>query len=1561
MINFKNDQSRQKNKILITSNTMLIAFVACMIPIACMIPVAWAIDDNSQERIKYDQNNINTLVQRTVNNTLAIYEQDRQTAFDTITNSGNTMPNSDAPFPLVIDNVTFEIVAHGNGNEYVGQTAFEIAELTSAQIRSNLEQDRQIWLRHMETNPENGQMQSKQSLLYLHDDGYIFAAGYYIEDFEVQLLVENTVLSYEMYGVDAFDMITPDTAIITDELYPFVIDFANWSRVADGVVPARVGQPERILDTAVRSVQDVQAELESTGSAWVTYTFHNPANDIIELKLTWLYLYDGYVFGSGYYPPDSQAKSQAHSALLLYKAHQTDAFDSITPDTFDRFTMKSNFVLDADTLSILAHGRLPMNVGERFEQLEMADMPLDQIMTQLQDAGEDGIWVWHMDFNSATRTDQLTHTYLVLYDGLIFGASIFLPDIRLHAVLDEALYTYRHDPQNGLDVINSGVFNRLGVYPVVLNQTHIIAHGATPHFVGPVPSGQALRAPDGREFEDVPDGTTYWDEYVFRDPSTGILQVSRGLIYFYDALAFVGYYAIANADVQSVTDYARFTYESNRDDDSWVDIITPDRAITTSDLYPFVIDADSWTRLADGVIPARVGQPERILDTSSRTVDEVLDDLRETGGVWVSYKFQNPATGVEQLKRTYLQLKDGLVFGSGFYIFDTHVQAVSHAYVIWLDYFGRDSVIDFLDGVPSRPYTTYVFAVDAQTNMTLAQRVDPALIDHVYDWDAITDVVSPDVIHETLRDDLGMWINYMHKNPITGEYEVKRAWLTLHNGIIFGTGYYASDIAAYDTRYAVYNAINIYYDNIEDDAWIDIITPDKPITSDAYYPFVINASSWTRVADGVVPARVGQPETILDTSSRSVEDVLEELEQKDSVWVTYIFHNPATGVEQLKRTYLVLRDGLVFGSGYYILDSQIQSDTHSIIIEYDRDGRDSALSSINQTLQMPISTYSFAADPATDTTLAQGVDFMTGINNAKYDWNSIIMEYEKQDLLNILSRGTGTWVSYKHVSPITGELELKHSWLVLHDETILGTGYYSHDIPATDSMFIVQNTIEIYENNKENGTSSWVDIITPDESIMTDALYPFVINASSWTRVADGVVPARVGQPETILDTSKRTVEDVLEELEQKGSVWVSYIFHNPATGVEQLKRSFLRLHDGLVFGSGYYVLDSMVQSMAHNVVLEYERDGKRYAINSVNTFDYNAPNTKYTFIVDTITGQTLAQGVNSYFLNYTYDWDSITDTHAESEILIDKLSLGSGLWTSYEHISPATGNLELKHSWLVLHDDLIFGAGYYSTDILETDVMFEVREAIEVYESNPGTWRDIITPDQQLTTDALYPFVINASSWTRVADGVVPARVGQPETILDTSYRSPADVILELNQKGSLWVSYIFHNPATGVEQLKRSFLQIHNDELIFGSGYYILEAEAQSATHNLVLEYGREGREAAISSASMILDSANKRYSFIVNSISDETLAQGVTLADVNEITDWSAITTVLSKQELLDRLRLGSGVWVDYNHTSPVTDQIESKRTWLILYDGLIFGTGYYTSDVRSEVVPGARVCR
>ena len=56
-------------------------------------------------------------------------------------------------------------------------------------------------------------------------------------------------------------------------------------------------------------------------------------------------------------------------------------------------------------------------------------------------------------------------------------------------------------------------------------------------------------------------------------------------------------------------------------------------------------------------------------------------------------------------------------------------------------------------------------------------------------------------------------------------------------------------------------------------------------------------------------------------------------------------------------------------------------------------------------------------------------------------------------------------------------------------------------------------------------------------------------------------------------------------------------------------------------------------------------------------------------------------------------------------------------------------------------------------------------------------------------------------------------------------------------------------------------------------------------------------------------------------------------------------------LSVAELLKTVDAEAGAWANYMLTNPVTGEVENKRAWLILHDGLVFGSGYYSSDSTS----------
>ena len=446
---------------------------------------------------------------------------------------------------------------------------------------------------------------------------------------------------------------------------------------------------------------------------------------------------------------------------------------------------QSAFVLDGATLEVVAHSLLPELVGSIDPHITAADRSLERIIDEMHST--EGVWVWYMAQNPGTLTDQLTRVYLSLYDGYIFGAGYSLPDSRVQSVVDESIYTYKNDPETAFEVMTSGTINRLGSYPLVRNATHILAHGTLPHLVGPFPDIPGSRSTANAINAAAESGGTVWQQVAFVSPYTGTDQIKRAWATLYDGYLFISNYNVPDADTQSVVDYAIFVYESNRENDAWIDIITPEKQIVTDDLYPFVINATSWTRLADGVVPDRVGKAETILDTSSRSLEEVLADLDANGETWVTYTFHSPSTDTEQLKRTYLKLRDGLVFGSGYYILDSQVQAVTSAKILDYNKKGRDASLAGINVVPEQPVSTYVFVVDPVTGAVPAQNVDSDLIGTT-DWSVISSTLQMEHILNELQGGTGTWVSYQFTNPVTGEIEDKRTWLIMHDGLVFGSG-----------------------------------------------------------------------------------------------------------------------------------------------------------------------------------------------------------------------------------------------------------------------------------------------------------------------------------------------------------------------------------------------------------------------------------------------------------------------------------------------------------------------------------------------------------------------------------------------------------------------------------------------------------------------------------------------------------------------------------------------------------------------------------------------------
>ncbi len=57
----------------------------------------------------------------------------------------------------------------------------------------------------------------------------------------------------------------------------------------------------------------------------------------------------------------------------------------------------------------------------------------------------------------------------------------------------------------------------------------------------------------------------------------------------------------------------------------------------------------------------------------------------------------------------------------------------------------------------------------------------------------------------------------------------------------------------------------------------------------------------------------------------------------------------------------------------------------------------------------------------------------------------------------------------------------------------------------------------------------------------------------------------------TALNNANIPVAEMIERLDEFGSIWVDYEFYDPITEVVEPKTSYFVSHEGYVFGAGYY------------------------------------------------------------------------------------------------------------------------------------------------------------------------------------------------------------------------------------------------------------------------------------------------------------------------------------------------------------------------------------------------------
>ena len=294
-----------------------------------------------------------------------------------------------------------------------------------------------------------------------------------------------------------------------------------------------------------------------------------------------------------------------------------------------------------------------------------------------------------------------------------------------------------------------------------------------------------------------------------------------------------------------------------------------------------------------------------------------------------------------------------------------------------------------------------------------------------------------------------------------------------------------------------------------------------------------------------------------------------------------------------------------------------------------------------------------------------------------------------------------------------------------------------------------------------------------------------------------------------------------------ESGAWFDYTFLNLATGTVETKHSWIVVHDGITFGSGWYEEGprktdgpAYTQAVVQQAINLYEALGLDSTVAYYNTRE-SVDGQWYMFIVDE-DGTVIAHANPALVGQLASDITGPNNypTGAAVAATADE----SGAWFDYTFLNLATGTVETKHSWIVVHDGITFGSGWYEEGPRKTDgpayTQAVVQQAINLYDA-VGLDSTVAYYNTRESVDGQwYAFIVDGESGVTIAHHNPALRGRDPSLRMDATSHFYGDDLLAASESGS-WVEYVIINPETGENQRKHTFAVLH-DGYIFASGWH-------------------------------------------------------------------------------------------------------------------------------------------
>ena len=301
-----------------------------------------------------------------------------------------------------------------------------------------------------------------------------------------------------------------------------------------------------------------------------------------------------------------------------------------------------------------------------------------------------------------------------------------------------------------------------------------------------------------------------------------------------------------------------------------------------------------------------------------------------------------------------------------------------------------------------------------------------------------------------------------------------------------------------------------------------------------------------------------------------------------------------------------------------------------------------------------------------------------------------------------------------------------------------------------------------------------------------------------------------------------------------------------------------------------------------------------------------------------------------------------------------------SGAWFDYTYANPASAAVETKHSWVIIHDGLIFGSGWYEPGPDKSDAPSYtkafVQQATNLYDA-VGLEETLAYHNRPESIDGQwYVFVIDEDDL--VVGHPDPKRLGldlKGWVGTDANGYNFGPDMLSATEDGK-WVSYVYRNPESGGLGIDFDHLELKNvwvvrhDGLLFASGWYI---DADEFTKALVATAARVFRERGLEGTIAYFASPEIAFGGLAAVITYYNSAENVEGAWFAFIADESGTIIDHYDKAMVGRDikdLLGTDTFEASAEGNWVTT--EDVRVWVVGQDGMTFGSGWHSGHDESN---------